>query len=510
MAQYDNAHHAPDYIASARAYAFDLAATMFLFATVSIMAGRVWRFPFDDEIATLSQIEPDALRALILGFPATVDIHPPLSYAIFYGLRQLNLSDAGMRICSLAMTGSALLLCQLLVLRWIAQRDGAIAPAPTRLVAVLMFGLMPLAVSQGDALRWYPVFALLSALFVTLYLVPRDGPARLWSSVVLGLAASTDFSAILIVPPLLIYRYVLERRFRWSFDLAFWLITAAGAAIGFCSAYWIFVYRTQSVESEFASGIVRAGLTDVLGVFGGDALGVSQAWIVVPTFVVFVIAAVGEIDWREPDKPVHLFLLTLSGPVLMALAGFATPRSFLYLVPVVAGLLTMLFDRQLRQGNALRMLSVALLTLTTSISAIANIRSGTHPFKRSAVIPYQSIVDFIDSSAPGSALILSTDPVVPWLLRDAGGDRCAGYFFEAKRCLDAGRHYDAIFIVFGHSDQSPDEAFITKFKELIATVTAGRSKVATLPARRDEDAMLKSRLSGVPLDTTILTVDYYR
>lgn len=510
MAQHGTAHHAPDCVANARVHVFDLAATMFVFVTVSIMAGRIWRFPFDDEIATLWQIEPGALRALIAGFPATVDIHPPLSYALFYSLRQLNLSDAGMRACSLAMTGLALLLCQRLVLRWIARRNGALIPAPTRLVAISMFGLMPLAVSQGDALRWYPVFALLIALFVTLYLAPRDGPARLCSSVVLGLAASTDFSAVLIVPPLLIYRYVLQRRFRWSFDLAYWLITAASAAIGFCSAYWIFVYRTQSVRGEFAGGIVRAALTNVLGFFGGDALGVSQAWIVVPAFVVIAIAAIGEIDRREPDKPVHLFLLMLSGPVLMTLAGFATPRSFLYLVPVVAGLLTMFFDRQLRQGHGLRMLSAAVLTLTTSISAIANINSGTHPFKRNSVVPYQSIFDFINGNAPGSALVLSTDPVVPWLLRDAGADRCAGYFFEVERCLEAGRHYDAIFVVFGHSDQSVDQTFIAKFKELIAKITVGRSKAATLAAGRDEDAVLKSRLSGVPLETTILTVDYYR
>jgi hypothetical protein len=511
MAQNDNAPHAPDYVSSARLYAFDLAATTFLLVTVSIMAGRIWRFPFDDEIATLSKIQPEAARAIIAVFPATYDIHPPLSYAVFYGLRQLGLTDAGMRICSLAMTALALLLCQLLVLRWIAQRNGAMAPAPTRLVAVLMFGLMPMAVSQGDALRWYPVFALLSALFVTLYLVPRDGLAQLWSSVVLGLAASTDFSAILIVPPLLIYRYALQRRFRWSFDLAYWLITAAGAAIGFFSACWIFVYRTQSVQVQFASGIVRAGLTDVLGFFGGDALGVSQAWVIVPAVVVFAIAAISEIDRREPDKPVHLFLLMLSGPVLMALAGFSAPRSFLYLTPVVAGLLTMFFDRQLHQGHAIRMLSVVLLTLTTSISAIANINSGTHPFKRNSVVPYQSIFNFIDDNARGSALVLSTDPVVPWLLRDAGDDRCAGYFFAVvKRCLDAGRHYDSIFVIFGHSNSSADETFIAKFKKLIAEVTAGRSKVATLTAGRDDDAALKSRLSGVPLETTILTVDYYR
>lgn len=84
MAQHDHAHRAPEsYGASARAYALDLAATAFLFVSVSIMAGRVWRFPFDDEIATLSKIDPDAARALVLSFPATDDIHPPLSYALF-------------------------------------------------------------------------------------------------------------------------------------------------------------------------------------------------------------------------------------------------------------------------------------------------------------------------------------------------------------------------------------------------------------------------------------------
>ena len=132
------------------------------------------------------------------------------------------------------------------------------------------------------------------------------------------------------------------------------------------------------------------------------------------------------------------------------------------------------------------------------------------PFKRNSVVPYQSIFDFIDANARGSALVLSTDPVIPWLLRDVRDDRCAGYFFEVARCLEAGRRYDSVFVVLGHSDQSVNEQFIADFKKLIADVTAGRSKVATLPAGRDEDAALKSRLSGVPLETAILTVDYYR
>jgi hypothetical protein len=46
--------------------------------------------------------------------------------------------------------------------------------------------------------------------------------------------------------------------------------------------------------------------------------------------------------------------------------------------------------------------------------------------------------------------------------------------------------------------------------EFVAAVTAGRSKLASTPIGRDEDAALKSRLTGVPLDANILTVDYYR
>jgi hypothetical protein len=238
-----------------------------------------------------------------------------------------------------------------------------------------------------------------------LYLAPRREPQRLWSAAALGLAASTDFSAALFVPPFLIYRHILQRRFRWSFDLCYWLIVAAGAAIGFCSAYWIYSYRTEVVRTEFSAGAMRSVPIDGLGFFGGDALGISQAWIVVPVAIVFVVAAVGEIDRQKPGKPVHLLLLLLSAPAVMALAGLAAPRSFLYLTPVAAALLTMLFDRQLRQGHVKRAIAVVAITLATSVSAIANLMSGTHPFKRNSVVPYQSIFDFIDRNANGSALI---------------------------------------------------------------------------------------------------------
>jgi len=279
---------------------------------------------------------------------------------------------------------------------------------------------MPLALSQGDALRWYPVFAVLIALFIVLYLVPSRQSQCLWSAAALGLAASTDFSAALIVPPFLLYRHILQRRFRWSFDLPYWLIVAAGAAIGFSSAYYIFTYRIEAVGAEFSSGIIPSVLTNLLGFFGGDALGVSQAWIVIPIIAVFVLAAVSEIDRQKPAKPVHFLLLLLSA----------------------------------RQGYVQRAIAVVVNTFATS--AAANLISGTHPFKRNSAVPYQAIFDLIDRNANGKALVVSTDPVVPWVLRGAE-DRCAGYFLEVTHCLRADRRYDSIFVISGHHDRSADQ-----------------------------------------------------
>ncbi len=135
----------------------------------------------------------------------------------------------------------------------------------------------------------------------------------------------------------------------------------------------------------------------------------------------------------------------------------------------------MFFDRQLQQGHVQRAIVVAAITFTTLAAAIANLIFGTHPFKRNSVVPYQAIFYFIDRNANGSALVISTDPVVPWVLRGAE-DRCAGYFFDVRRCLQSGRHYNSIFVVFGHNDRSDNLALIGQFRTLVGDVTAGRAK----------------------------------
>src|ERR1700741_2616513 len=213
---------ARQYASTARVYALDVALSVLLFVCTSVMTGRIWRFPFDDELITLAPIErTHSWLQLTAHYLNNGDIHPPLSFLLFYGLTQAGLSEAQLRLCSLAMTAFALALFHLLALTLGAQREPI--SLVTRLIAVLLFGFCALAVSQGDAIRWYPVFAMLIASFVVLYLVGANGAAWVWSAVPLGLAASTNFLALLVATPFVIYRYGLQRRFWAAYDLTYWL-----------------------------------------------------------------------------------------------------------------------------------------------------------------------------------------------------------------------------------------------------------------------------------------------
>ena len=126
-------------------------------------------------------------------------------------------------------------------------------------------------------------------------------------------------------------------------------------------------------HTEFGAGSARAVMTDVLGFFGGDALGISQAWVIVPVVVISGVAVLSLIDWRQPANPVHLLLLMLAASVLLALTGFAKPRSFLYLSPVLAAVLTLYLKRQVTDHNPGIAVFQASLILAAAVASIANI-----------------------------------------------------------------------------------------------------------------------------------------
>ena len=503
-----------DFAATARRHVLDILAAGILFVSSSILAGRVWRFPFDDELITLTAAERNQpATAVAKYFLNGGDIHPPLSFLLFYGLHQIGWSEASMRLCSLGMTALSLMLFQVLTLSLITQRSGAEARLPTRLVAGLLFGLSPLAIGQGDAIRWYPLFALLFALFFVCYVMAGRATTRLFSAIALGLAASTNFIVAIVIAPLLIYRYFLQCSFRPILELAYWLIFSLFAALGIWSAYSIATKKfTHVMGIEFGSGPLRAAAGDMLGFFGGDALGVTEAWAVLPVAIIAAFAVFTQIDRKRRGDPVHFLLLTIVAMLLMVLPGFGKPRSFLYLAPVLASILTLYFDKRATTSAPGSVTLMVSLVVLTSVGAIANINHGSMPFKRNAVIPYQQILDFIRVNARGRALILTTDPVVVWVLQHEGEppNGCVSRFIANRECFATDRHYDTVFSILGHSNLSSNVPVMRDLEAALVTATAGKQKVAEMDAGFDEDAAIKSKLTGVPLDQSILSIVLYR
>lgn len=501
-----------DYRGAARAYSLDVAAALMLFVAASLMAGRIWRFPFDDELLVLGSNESHASLLHLIGYYVTAgDIHPPFSFAAYYVLGGLGLSDAGLRLFSVAMTGGALALFHVMTLTLLTARHGGAVPALSRSVAIATFGLCALAVSQGDAIRWYPLFALLSALCITFYLYGENTVARFVSASALGLAASTNFIAILVAVPLAMFRYVLQRHRGWRDDVLPILTVAVFALPGLMSASSIVARRLMGVaQSEFGNGVLIAVASHILGFFGGASLGAGLAWVVVPAMVVAVLAVADAIDRRQPASPLHLLVLLLAASAPMVFGGFAKPRSFLYLAPVLGVLVTLYLDRLAMRRTVLAAAGAA-ASIAVSVTAIVNVNASIHPFKRGAVIPYEAVIEFITAREQGRVLVVSSEPVVPWMLSHPPHPRrCVSNFLRNRNCFAADAVYDTVFVLSGHSDRAGHERFMRQYAAELARMTRGKAITARMTAGYDADASLKQRLTGTPLDPVIMTIELYR
>jgi hypothetical protein len=500
-----------------RAYRPDLLAMLVVFAGASLAAGRVWRFPFDDEIYTmapaLAGVPDTSVWDFVQFYLRGGDVHPPLTFLFFASLYDAGGGETALRLISVAMTALSLALWQLLALATVARESPQPLGVGSRLIAVLLFGLSPLAIGQGDAIRWYPQFALSIALFAWLYLAGGSMAARLGSAVPLGLATSINLIAPLVILPFAIYRYGLERRqWRTARDGAFCAIFLLFAAPGLWSA--VFVARRQFVvlrDRQFGAAPLRAAGVDLLGFFGGNGVGVGHAWVLVPAVVVAVIAAAALLDRRRPAALTHLYLLLLAMMPVTALVGFDESRSFLYLAPVMAAVFTIFLSRLAAAGRVSWLVVTIAIVILPGLVVIGDLRSGDHPFKRELAMPYDEIIDFVERNKLGDTLLLSTDPVVPWELRKlADPGLCVSYFLGEPACLAPARLYRSVFILSGNSNRPAHGPGMQRFAARVAELTAGREKIAEVRFGQDEDAMLKTRLTGVPLDEFILTVDLYR
>jgi hypothetical protein len=512
----DAAPLAPLFAAQWRRRRIDILAALILLGAASFAAGQVWRFPFDDELLAMVPRLPPTLHQsawdIAWFYLRGGNIHPPLPVLYFSGLYRLGVGEPAMRLGSLAMTALASVLWQLVALALVERRRGAPADPLTRLIAVLLFGLSPLAIGCGDAIRWYPQFSLCVALFATSYLAGRNSAARLASAIPLGLAVSVNLIAPLVIGPFVIYRYLLERARRASFDIAYWLLFAVFATPGLYTGVNVLRRKLGGIwVSKCGYGPLSGLVRDVLGVFGGNALGVGEGWVIAPVAAITAVAAVMQIEWRDRASPSHLPLLILAATLPTAFAGCTESRMFLYLAPILAVILVAFFGQLAMSGATGRSMLLAAFAVLPGLVAIGELRSGTHPYRRDTAVPFGEIVDFIDRNESGGTLVVSTDPVVIWELgKRTDAQRCLSFFFENKACFADSRQYRSVFVVSGYSDRSRQTRLMQWYAERIGEIVGGRDKIAELPVGHDEDAMLKTRLTGIPRDEFILTVDLYR
>jgi hypothetical protein len=183
---------------------------------------------------------------------------------------------------------------------------------------------------------------------------------------------------------------------------------------------------------------------------------------------------------------------------LMVLAGFAKPRSFLYLAPAVTLLVALWLDRELQGGRIGRALVAAALLMAANVAAIAHIDHNSRPFKRT--LPSLIKPSWISSPPmrPGASWWCRPTRSFRGCSRTARST-AAPVFLNARNCFAAGAHYDSIVLIRGHSDRSANAVFMRRFADAAARLVAGRQKIATMPAGRDDDAAFKTRRAACRL-----------
>jgi hypothetical protein len=525
---------AASFPAAARKYRLDAGITLVLFAITALLTGRAWRFAYDVEEFYFDLSHLTLLQKLNFG-----DIHSPLPLIFFTELRQIGLSDPGIHLVSLAATGVTLALIQLLTFAQIEKRGDI--PLHIRFLAIVLFALAPLALGMGDSIRWYPLFAFAISLFVTFYLAGGNIYWRLAAGALLGIAASIDFLTIFVAVPFAIYRYGLERQFRPRFDAAFWALSGVFGSAGLWAFYGVATHPPLYTlgYAQFAYKPLTAVAENILGFFGGNAIGVGQIWAVLPAALITLVAGILLIDRRSRSAPVHLFLLMLCAPIVMTMGGFSEPRVFIYLAPIAVALQIQFLRRQ--DANLVLICGAALLVAT--LGTTANLYHTPAPFKRESSIPHNSVIDFVKLNEKGSTLVVTTDEVLADALsQDPNTVRCTSFFFENNACFNAGRHYDTVFMIYGYSAVSDvhqniyftgGSGPVDKARSLPNAVTDGigsqpdKMAQAAQAARQlaewlgdskpiskahfgeDADAALKSRLTHTSLDSYLLTAEFF-
>src|SRR5271165_992646 len=257
---------------------FDALQAGLTFIALSLMTGRVYRSPFDDEIFSLNLLESArSFSELSMDLLRAIDVHPPTSYLVFYPLWKLGAGPSGLRWASLLFSAGAVVLAHRIVMRLVP--PGRSMSIAERAIVLVMIAATPLLLSQGDAIRWYPLFTLLFMACVYAYLHDEGRGGGTSYAVLSGLLASTNFLGFFVFPLLEIDRLLRQGwKIQWPGTLLRGFTWGIFALPGFITLWHGLTNGAHYyVAGQLGGGVLTTAVITGVGFFGGDSLGLVQS-----------------------------------------------------------------------------------------------------------------------------------------------------------------------------------------------------------------------------------------
>ena len=221
-----------------------------------------------------------------------------------------------------------------------------------------------------------------------------------------------------------LHRYVVERRSEARQDLPFFAIGALVAVPGFAALFYVLQGDFRFFQDQITTfGAVRAFLKTLLGFFGGDVLGLSQAWIVVlaAASAVYLSVCVWQHRREDPDlERLCELVMLMAGPVALLVAfRFDKAYALLFFAPMVSAMEGVGLAKSTVARSQVALCAGSVI-LVTGIAVAGNLQHNSHPFKRQLMVPFGEVIEFVRSNESGTTAVLTSDVTVDFCLPASG------------------------------------------------------------------------------------------
>lgn len=462
-----------------------------VFILLSIYSGSIFRNSFDDEIYTLLAIQRNSLVQLLQLMFSGGDTHPPLPHLIFKALWALWPSIYFLRCFSLICSA----VCVYISIRILLDsfRPQTQVDAPWRIgAAVLIIATTPLVVAQGDSVRWYPMFAAVVFCAFRYEWSEKRWHSAVWS----GIGFSTDFLGAPVYAGIVACRlWTYWKNGRLSphiiaTEIQYGICFGAFGILGFTNLVSLLIRLPARIsDTQLVSPLTAIGQAP-LGLIGGYSLGILAGLPVVAAYSTLLIYSL----WRQRDQLARIMFILVSSiaPALIVFAGFSKSRSFLFLAIACS----MVLSASILTATAKRALAIAGAVILIHMLVVVN-RGGTVGiFKRNLAIPFSDISEFVKLNIPADGALITTEDVTAYTLRQEGRLSCVALSAHAP-CL---RDKHSVIVTLTGEPNLLRQTQILEFAR-----SRCRREEASIPFGIDEEAVLKSKLTGSPLSRVILT-----